>query len=139
MTRIAELETELRFIENNMRQLNALYDTGRMMHADVLAGAMEGWANRIRNLLAKDNQPMNDIERLAVTGDILRRLSALAEPMDDDTQWITALANDVETRGIVDDPDSDATSEACENALRIANEIRTLAEWSRRVLTGGKT
>ena len=82
---------------------------------------------------------MNDIERLAITGDILRRLSALAEPMDDDTQWITALANDVETRGIVDDPDSDATSEACENALRIANEIRTLAEWSRRVLTGGKT
>ena len=77
-------------------------------------------------------------ERIALAGDILRRLSALAEPMDDDTQWITALANDVETHGVVDDPDPDATSEACENALRIANEIRTLADLSRQVL-GGKT
>ena len=84
---------------------------------------------------------MNDVERIAITGDILRRIAALALPTDDDTQWITALANDVETRGIVDDPDPDATSEACENALRIANEVRTLADWSRRVLTetGGKT
>jgi hypothetical protein len=42
--RITELETELRFVENNMRQL---------AYNDVLPRAMKDWANRIRKLLAK--------------------------------------------------------------------------------------
>jgi hypothetical protein len=51
--RITALEEELRFIENNFRQIVSMHEDEKAMKPDALAGACEGWANRISRLLAK--------------------------------------------------------------------------------------
>lgn len=65
---------------------------------------------------------------------ILRRLAALSDPENDDTQWLTCLAADVLDRGIEGDEDPSATHEAATETRRIALEIRELAAAARQML-----
>lgn len=66
--------------------------------------------------------------------DLLRRLAALSEPGDDDTEWLTCLAHDVSANGLANDVDPSATSEAAIATARMGRDIRALAAEAREIL-----
>ena len=65
---------------------------------------------------------------------ILRRLAALSDPQDDDTQWATCLAATAMDHGISGDDDPDATREAAQETMKLALEVRELAAAARQAL-----
>lgn len=65
--------------------------------------------------------------------EILKRLAALSDE-EDRIGWASALANDVQERGLADDEDASATLEACRETRGIVAEIRELATAARMAL-----